>query len=399
MRKTVALCLEYPLALRGGVSVLVETMLPAMKEYYDLVLVSPDAPGNLDGTPAAGLIKKHLLWQPDAPSRETARQLAGQLKDEGVDLAHFHFGGNFGWSSRLPGRCPVNHAAAMGVRTCSTVHLITSILDGYCGPQKPLWFKLALLPAAWRAKVKLLRNLHAEVAVSRHDAGKLRRWYWPVRGKFRVIYHSRVRQSALPAPVKREPMILNVGHIAARKGQLVLAEAFAEIAPRHPEWKLCLVGHFAEQEIEHRINEIARAHKLEERIVCAGARNDTMDFMNRAGIYVQPSYLEALGLALQEAMFTGCPSIGTRVGGIPELIDGESTGLLVPAGDVRAMARALERLISDNALRERFGRAAAASMIARGMTEQQMVAKYIELYESILGTSLPVRKMERQTRP
>jgi glycosyltransferase involved in cell wall biosynthesis len=385
MKETIALCLEYPLALRGGVSVLVETMLPAFKEHYDLVLVSPDATRSLDGTPAGKLLKKHLTWQPAAASRETARQLAGQLKDAGVDLAHFHFGGNFGWNSRFPGRCPVNHAAEMGVRTCSTVHLITSILDGYCGPQKPLWFKLALLPAAWRAKMKLLKNLRAEVAVSQHDAAKLRRWYRPMREKFSVIYHSRIKTPFPSTWVKREPMILNVGHIAARKGQLVLVQAFAEIAPRHPEWKLCLVGHFAEQEMERRINEIARARKLEERIICAGERNDAMHFMNRAGIYVQPSYLEALGLALQEAMFAGCPSIGTRVGGIPELIDNENTGLLVPAGDVPEMARALERLITDEALRERFGRAAAASILARGMTEQQMVAKYIKLYESILG--------------
>jgi glycosyltransferase involved in cell wall biosynthesis len=384
MRKTVALCLEYPLALRGGVSVLVETMLPALQEHYQLVLVSPDQPGKLDGTPVVGLIAKHIRWEPELASRETAQGLAAQLAAERVDLAHFHFGGNFGWSSRFPGRCPINHADRMGVRTCSTVHSITSILDGYCGPQKPLWFKLALLPLAWCAKMQLLRHLRAEVAVSRHDADKLRRWYSPFREKFSVIYHSRVKPSALPAAVKREPMILNVGHIAARKGQLVLVEAFVEIAPRHPDWKLCLVGHVAEEPVGRQINDIARANKLEDRILCVGERNDAVDFMNRAGIYVQPSHQEALGLALQEAMFTGAPSIGARVGGIPELIDDQNTGLLVPAGDVRALANALESLIKDAPLRERYGRAAAASMIARGMTEEQMTAKYVALYESIL---------------
>jgi glycosyltransferase involved in cell wall biosynthesis len=385
MRKTIALCLETPLALRGGVSVLVETMLPALKEHYRLVLVSPDAPGKLDGTPAAAA--KHLRWEPGAASRDTARQLAEQLAQEKVDLAHFHFGGNFGWSSRFPSRCPITYAAGLGIRTCSTVHSITSILDGYCGPQKPLWFKLALLPAAWRAKMTVLRKLRAEVAVSQHDVAKLRRWYWPVRGKFSVIYHSRVKPSALPAAVKREPMILNVGHIAARKGQLVLAEAFVEIAPRHPDWKLCLVGHVAEEAVGRQISDIARRHKLEQRIQCVGTRDDAVDFMNRAGIYAQPSYQEALGLALQEAMFTGCASVASRVGGIPELIDDQTSGLLVPAGDAPALARSLESLITDTALRERLGRAAAAAMLARGMTEERMAAKYIELYESILQTS------------
>ena len=71
-KKTVALCLEYPLSLRGGVSVLVETMLPALKEHYRLVLVSPDAPGNLERAPAAGVIARHIFWEPGAVSRETA---------------------------------------------------------------------------------------------------------------------------------------------------------------------------------------------------------------------------------------------------------------------------------------------------------------------------------------
>jgi glycosyltransferase involved in cell wall biosynthesis len=165
---------------------------------------------------------------------------------------------------------------------------------------------------------------------------------------------------------------------------VVLVEAFAEIAPRHPEWKLCLVGHVAEEAVGRQISEIARRHKLEERIQCVGARDDALDFMNRAGIYVQPSYQEALGLALQEAMFTGCPSIASRVGGIPELIDDQTSGLLVPAGDAGALARSMESLITDAALRERYGRAAAASMLSRDMTEERMAAKYIELYESIL---------------
>ncbi len=384
-KKTIALCLEYPLALRGGVSVLVETMLPALRDHYGLVLVSPDTPENLARTPAAGL--RHLFWDPGAVSRVTARHLAGRLAGEGVALAHFHSGGNFGWGNRFPGTCPITHAARLGVRTCSTVHLVGSVLDGYCGPQKPWWFKLAMLPLAWCSKMRVLRHVRTEIAVSRHDAARLRRWYWPAKGKFTVIYHSRIRPSALPAAVKREPMILNVGHLAARKGQQVLAEAFAQIAPAHPDWKLCLVGHVAEEGVYRQIRDLARARKLEDRIICTGPRDDAFDFMNRAGIYVQPSYLEALGLALQEAMATGCPCIGSRIGGIPELIDDQSSGLLVPAGDVQALARGLEMLISDAALRERYGRAAAAAIISKGMTVDQMVARHLALYESILRAS------------
>ena len=385
MRQTIALCLEYPLALRGGVSVLVETLLPALAERYRVVLVSPDTSLTLARCSAGGFLARHFPWDPAAVSRATSKELAKQLAAEGVKLAHFHMGGNFGWGNRFPGHCPIPHLARLGVKTCTTVHLVVDVLDGYCGPQKPKWFKLAMLPIAWLGKMQTLRCVRAEIAVSQHDCDKLSRWYRPLRGKFRVIYHSRIRQDARPPSPKREPMVLNVGHIAVRKGQPVLAEAFAQIASRHPEWKLCLVGHIAEEDAAAKVKAIAKKHGLEERISLTGARDDTMAFMGRAGIYVQPSLSEALGLALQEAMFAGCPSIGSRVGGIPELIDDGTSGVLVKPGDVSQLAQTLDVLIADPAMREHYSRAAVQTVIAKGMTLEKMTARHIELYESILN--------------
>jgi len=105
--------------------------------------------------------------------------------------------------------------------------------------------------------------------------------------------------------------------------------------------------------------------------------------MSRAAIYVQPSFWEALGLALQEAMFAGCACVGSRAGGIPELIEENKTGLLFEPGNVAQLAAALETLIADEARRENLGRAAAASIQERGMTAEQMVENHLRLYESI----------------
>jgi glycosyltransferase involved in cell wall biosynthesis len=182
-------------------------------------------------------------------------------------------------------------------------------------------------------------------------------------------------------------MVLNVGHIAARKGQPVLAEAFAQVAPRHPEWKLCLVGHVAEESAAEKIRAVAKQHGLEERMVLTGARDDAYEFMGRAGIYVQPSLSEALGLALQEALFAGCPSIGSRVGGIPELIDHGTNGILVAPGNVTDLAHALEALMGDASAREHYGRAAVQTITTKGMTQEHMVKQHLELYESILQGS------------
>ena len=84
-------------------------------------------------------------------------------------------------------------------------------------------------------------------------------------------------------------------------------------------------------------------------------------------------------------LFRSCPAIGAKVGGIPELIEHEKTGLLVEPRNPAMLAQALETLITNPSLRDQYGRAGAASIIQKGMTEEQMLAHHLQLYESILG--------------
>ncbi|HEX4644890.1 MAG TPA: glycosyltransferase, partial [Verrucomicrobiae bacterium] len=177
--KKIALCLEHPLGLRGGVSVLVETLLLGLKEHYDLILVSPDTPESLRDSSAAPFIGKHVVWNPETVSRQTSWLLAAELAQSGASLAHFHFSGNFGWGNRFLGRCPIPYVNRLGIHACSTVHLMGGSLDGFCGPQKPLWFKLAFLPVAWLGKMGVLRHLRREIAVSQNDCCELQRRYRP----------------------------------------------------------------------------------------------------------------------------------------------------------------------------------------------------------------------------
>ena len=242
-----------------------------------------------------------------------------------------------------------------------------------------------MLPLAWMGKMQQLWHVKKEIAVSRHDAALLCRWYAPLSSRITQIYHSRLRaDSQNDGKSTRQKVVLNVGHIAWRKGQIVLAEAFAKVAPRHPEWRLVMPGGFLEEQTVQRIRQIATEHHLENRVELPGERQDAMEMMKVAGIYVQPSYYEALGLALQEALFQGCPSIGSRAGGIPELIEQGRTGLLVEPGNVEQLAAALDELMSDPVKRLEFGRRGAESILQKGMTLDQMIRNHIELYETIL---------------
>jgi glycosyltransferase involved in cell wall biosynthesis len=97
-----------------------------------------------------------------------------------------------------------------------------------------------------------------------------------------------------------------------------------------------------------------------------------------------PSLHEGLGLSLQEALFHGCACVASNVGGIPELIDDGSNGLLVAPENVGELAAALDRLISDDRLRQRLSARAPLSILEKEMTAEQMVSEYMKLYQSVL---------------
>lgn len=364
---------------------LVRELAVHLARDFHLVLVSPDEREAIDEFLLAGRFLGHVRWDPALVGRERARALADELKEMGVELAHFHCGGSYGWGMRQIGTCPIPYLSRRGICCVTTVHSVGHIFDGYCGPQKPFLFKLALLPFAWLGKMHVLAHTSAEIAVSRHNERELRGRYGLLRNKYTLIYHSRLSVVDPISDAARAPIILNVGHLSSRKGQVLLAEAFARVAGRHPEWKLHFAGPDYDGQIAPAINSIAEKAGLSSRLVCLGQRNDAQTLMRTAGVYVQPSTEEALGLALQEALFEGCPSIGTTAGGIPELITDGDNGRLVSKGDVEALAGALDELMTDESLRKRFGERGRSSIIGRGMSSEAMVRNHLALYRRLLG--------------
>jgi glycosyltransferase involved in cell wall biosynthesis len=380
----IALCLEFPIALRGGVSVLVETLLEDFVRHgHEVILVSADSPESFRASDASKLAAGHFTWDRLNISAAASKKLAGQLAGARVDVAHFHFGGNFGFGNRIPFRCPIYFLGKLGIPCVTTVHSLSGILEGYCGPQKPTWFKLLMFPLAWCGKVQQLRHTRREIAVSRTDLRKLRRWYWPMQNRFTQIYHSRLRDEAIKIESTRQPVILNVGHLAWRKGQAVLADAFMQIAARHPEWTLQLAGEDLDGTNAPQIMRLAEERGLAGRIQILGERNDTPDLMNRAAIYVQPSYWEGLPLALQEAMYRGCASVGSRIGAHEELIHDHVTGHLFEVGNPGQLAQVLENLIQNPPQREKCGAAASQAIRDLGMTATGMASRHIEMYDII----------------
>jgi glycosyltransferase involved in cell wall biosynthesis len=108
----------------------------------------------------------------------------------------------------------------------------------------------------------------------------------------------------------------------------------------------------------------------------------------RAAVVVLPSYREGLPLCVLEAMAHGRPVVASAVGGIPELVEDGVTGFLVEPGDVAGLRAAIEKLLTDPALRRRLGRAARAR-VAERCSWDRVTAATVAAYEGRAQTTMP----------
>jgi N-acetyl-alpha-D-glucosaminyl L-malate synthase BshA len=156
----------------------------------------------------------------------------------------------------------------------------------------------------------------------------------------------------------------------------IFAQVVKEIAAR-----LVLVGDGPERSAAEWL---ARDLHISEKVHFLGKQERVNELLPLADLLLMPSELESFGLAALEAMACKVPSIATRVGGVPELIDDEVTGLLYQVGDVDAMARGALELLKDSARLEAMreaGRKTAQSRFCASL----VVPQYLRYYESVLG--------------
>lgn len=174
------------------------------------------------------------------------------------------------------------------------------------------------------------------------------------------------------------------------KAQEVAIEAVARLRGRFPRLRLLIVGEgSARPELERR----AAAHG--DLVHMAGFRDDTMAVLDAADVLVHPSRQEAFPTALLEAMAAGVPQVATAVGGIPEIVEDGSTGLLVKAPpDPRAFADKLSLLLGDRALRLRLGRCGKERFEQR-FEARAWVERLRAVYEEVLESAAPASTLRR----
>jgi glycosyltransferase involved in cell wall biosynthesis len=165
----------------------------------------------------------------------------------------------------------------------------------------------------------------------------------------------------------RACVVTYTGRLLRGKGLETLLEAFLAARARAAGLHLLLVGSGAGQSLS--IEEALRARVAEqglaEHVAFTGQVENVDDYLRAADVFAFPSVFEALGLSLVEAAACGLACIGSRTGGIVDVLEDGKSGLLVPPGDAAALAAALVQLCSDGALRARLGALARARAEAR----------------------------------
>jgi glycosyltransferase involved in cell wall biosynthesis len=342
----------------GGVGHHVRSLvqrLPALG--WDVTVVGPPETEAAFGFRAAGarFLPLDVAASP-RPGRDLAAVRRLRRLSRGVDVVHAHgfraaaFAG-LALGRRRPDRVPL-------VATWHNAVLAT-------GPRRRLLAGLERL-AARRADVTLGAS-HDLVARARALGSPDAR-------------PAPVAAAPLPPPVRSRaevrdelaaggrPLVLAVGRLAPQKDHATLLGAARVWRDRDPAPLVVVVGDGPLRgDLQRRIT----TERLP--VVLLGRRDDVADLMAAADVYVLTSHWEARALVLQEAVRAGVPVVATAVGGVPELTG--DAALLVPAGDARAVAAAVDRVVADPDLAARLVRDATAR--SRGWPDEDDAARQV----------------------
>ncbi len=175
-----------------------------------------------------------------------------------------------------------------------------------------------------------------------------------------------------------EKILMHISNFRPVKRVDDAVRVFARVARELPA-RLLLVGDGPER---GRAQETATEEGVEDRVLFLGKQESVAELLACADLFLLPSRLEAFGLVALEAMACGVPVVGTRVGGVPEVVPPEA-GHLAPVGAIEEMAAAAVALLSDETRHQEARH--AARLNAERFDANVVVPRYVDYYERILA--------------
>lgn len=182
----------------------------------------------------------------------------------------------------------------------------------------------------------------------------------------------------------RVPRIINISTFVREKNHVFLLEIFTEFVNRYREAELYLVGDGPER---GNIEAYIRQHNIGDKVKVLGYRKDALELLCSSDVLLMPSRIEGLPGVILEATASGIPVVASDVGGIPELIENNVTGVALSGFVSSEFTAALERVLTDSSFRNHLVENARAKFLS-GFTVPFLSQRFLDVYEGIVQNRL-----------
>ena len=173
-----------------------------------------------------------------------------------------------------------------------------------------------------------------------------------------------------------EKIIGTIGRLSKEKGHIFLLEAAKEICKKYPNVKFMIIG---DGILKEDLLEQTKIIDIEDKIIFAGTRNDISNLLQVMDIFILPSLIEGLPMALLEAMASKRPIIASKVGAIPIVIKHNYSGILIEPGNVVEIIKAIERLLKDTKTAQLYAYN-AYEVAKKEYSSDKMMQGYYDIY-------------------
>lgn len=248
---------------------------------------------------------------------------------------------------------------------------------------RPWWQRMVLKKIHWFTVLLSDRT----IAVS-HELR--RQMNWPLASaKMVVIHNGRAIENPLPRDgsrsylIQKEPRLapyrddfwsMTIAELHPIKRHLAIIEAVKQASLEKPNLRHLIIGAGEE---EAKIRKAIAENGLTENVFLLGAIDEAARYLKATDVFILASRSEAFAYALIEACLAGIPSIATAVGGLPEIVEHEKNGLLIPVDD-KSLFEAILRLYTDEGLRSKLAEGARSS--AHRFSFADTLTKTADLY-------------------
>lgn len=357
------------------------------------------------------LLRCHLTWLVKQPWRYLAtlffclRHSAGSPRNMLRTL--FHFGEAICLADDVV-RQQIDHLHVHFALNATTLAMIVARLTGvpysFTAHANDIFANPILLPQKIEAarfivaisdyNVRFLRNFMARHAPGARDPRRRAEILAALDAKLEVVRCGiDVMHFAPPhqRPPTTRPVILAIGRLVEKKGYPYLVDACKLLADQGYEFDCYIVGDGPDADALAR--KVAK-HKLEKFVHLEGVvfQEGLKGYLDKADIVVLPCVvardgdMDGIPNSLMEGMAMEIPAVSTQISGIPELIQHNQTGLLVPPNDAMSLAGALAQLLADESLRARLGKAGRAKVVAEYEIHKN-THQLMDIFRARLGTA------------